>query len=47
MLSVVSSGGWLMSDLRLKNEAHTVCSALFLRVAYVESLLIGRGIQRV
>ena len=34
-----------MSDFRLMNEAYTVCSALFPRVAYVGSSLIERGIH--
>ena len=33
MLWVISLGRSLMSDLRLQNKAHEVCSKLFLRVA--------------
>ena len=40
--------GVLMTDFCFKNEAYTQCVArLFLRVAYVGSLLIERGIHSV
>ena len=38
--------GWVMSDLRLQNGVYLVRGRLFLRVAYVGSLLIERGIPR-